>query len=39
MDYGVSGLRSEEEYFRILKNRMIECICEEATVSRSMYIF
>ena len=30
MEYGVSGLRSEEEYFRMLRNRMIECICEKA---------
>lgn len=29
MEYGVSGLRSEEEDFRILRNRMLECICEE----------
>jgi hypothetical protein len=24
------GLRSEEEDFRTLRNRMLECICEEA---------
>jgi hypothetical protein len=34
MEYGVSGLKSEEEYFRILRNRMLECLCEEAMQRR-----
>lgn len=29
MEHGVSGIRSEEEDFRMLRNRIIECICRE----------
>ena len=28
MEYGVSGQKSEEEYFDTLRSRMLECICE-----------
>jgi hypothetical protein len=29
MEFGVSGIKTEEEYFEILRNRIIECICRE----------
>ena len=30
MEYGVSVARTEEEYFLILRNRILECLCEGA---------
>jgi hypothetical protein len=29
MDIKVSGLKTEEEYFEILRDRILECICEK----------
>lgn|SRR5687768_12811307 len=28
MEHGVSGQKSEEEYFDMLRNRILECICD-----------
>ncbi|MPZ07820.1 MAG: hypothetical protein GEU26_15640 [Nitrososphaeraceae archaeon] len=39
MEHGPSGLRSEDEYFQILRNRILECICEKVLRDKNLQWF